>query len=375
MWERIKRILIKEFLQINRDPRMKAVIFVMPVIQSLVFGYAVTTDLRHVPVAVYDTDRTPASRTMVEQFTGSGYFDVVDVIWTDETARDLVDRGDVKMVIRIRKGFGANIASGRPAPLQLIVDGSDSNTAAVILNYSNRIVSKEDVRLLVSRLERQGYRGPPAAVSLRSRAWFNSNLESRNFYIPGVVALLVTLVTLLLTSMAVVREKEIGTIEQIIVTPIRKGEFIIGKSVPFALIAFIDVFFVTLVATLWFHVPIRGSILLLLAATALFLMSTIGIGLLISTVSSTQQQAMMGTFFFFMPALLLSGFMFPIANMPEPIQWLTYLNPIRYFLVIVRGIFLKGTGVAVLWPQMAALGLLGVTMLTIASSRFRKTLA
>jgi ABC-2 type transport system permease protein len=215
----------------------------------------------------------------------------------------------------------------------------------------------------------------PGQVTLQTRAWFNENLESRNFYVPGVVAMIVTLVTLLLTSMAVVREKEIGTMEQIMVTPITPVEFILGKTLPFALFSFVDVIIITLVGVLWFRVPIRGSLLVLFLATALYLMTTLGVGLVVSTVSQTQQQAMMTTFFFFMPAILLSGFMFPIANIPVVVQWLTYLNPFRYFLVIIRGIFLKGVGPSVLWPQMVALAVMGPITLWLASRRFRKTLA
>ncbi len=213
-----------------------------------------------------------------------------------------------------------------------------------------------------------------AGILVEPRAWFNENLESRNFYVPGVIAILVMLITLMLTSMAVVREKEIGTIEQIMVTPITPLEFILGKSVPFALIGFVDVLLITAVAVFWFQAPIRGNILLLFGATGLYLMTTLGIGLLISAVSLTQQQAMMSTFFFYFPAVLLSGFMFPIANMPVVVQWATYLNPLRYFLVIVRGIFLKGIGVSILWPQMAALAIMGVAVLWFTSRRFRKTL-
>ena len=210
---------------------------------------------------------------------------------------------------------------------------------------------------------------------MESRAWFNENLESRNFYVPGVIALLVMVITLLLTSMAVVREKEIGTMEQIMVTPITSKEFILGKTAPFALISFIDVLLITLVGVYWFDVPIRGNLLLLLLATGLYLMTTLGMGLFISTVSRTQQQAMMSAFFFQFPATLLSGFVFPIANMPEVVQWLTYFNPLRYFLIIILGIFLKGVGVTILWPHLLVLGVMGSIILWSASRRFKKTMS
>ena len=230
--------------------------------------------------------------------------------------------------------------------------------------------------MLDARLARiRGAAPLPGGVQLQTRAWFNENLESRNFYVPGVIATLVMLITLLLTSMAVVREKEIGTMEQIMVTPITPLEFILGKTIPFALVAFADVIVIMTLGVFWFGVPIRGSLVLLFVASVLFIFTALGIGLLISTVSQTQQQAMMTTFFFYMPALLLSGFMFPIANMPPVVQWLTYLNPLRYFLVIVRGVFLKGVGPVILWPQMAALAVMGAATLALAARRFRKTLA
>jgi ABC-2 type transport system permease protein len=245
-----------------------------------------------------------------------------------------------------------------------------------VLGYTTKIAGAYGERLLVKRIERQtGLRPGAAPVSLVTRAWFNPNLESRNFFVPGVIALLVMVISILLSSMAVVREKEIGTIEQIMVTPIGRLEFILGKTIPFALIGFVDVILISVIAVFWFDIPIMGNPFLLLFSTGLYLMSTLGVGLFISTVSRTQQQAMMTAFFFMQPAILLSGFIYPIANMPVVIQWLTYLNPLRYFLVIIRGVFLKGVGFDVLWPQMAALFVLGGALLLTASSRFRKTLS
>jgi ABC-2 type transport system permease protein len=376
MRERLKQMLVKEFIQALRDPRMRAVLFVMPVVQLIVFGYAVTTDVKRVPTAVYDLDRSVASRELVSRFAGSKYFAVVEYLTTESEARQALDHGRVSVVLRVNAGFENDLRAGRTAQLQVLLDGSDSNTAAIVAGYAARIAAQYSENLLVARLER--LRGPVAAspgVTLETRAWFNENLESIYFYVPGVVAILVTIITLLLTSMAVVREKEIGTMEQIMVTPITPLEFILGKTIPFALISFADVILVTSIGVLWFGVPVRGNPPLLLFCTALYLMTTLGVGLVISTFSNTQQQAMMGTFFFYMPAMLLSGFMFPIANMPTVVQWLTYLNPMRYFLVIIRGIFLKGVGVAILWPQMLALLIIGAITLGLASRRFRKTLA
>ncbi len=376
MWERIWRMLVKEFIQTFREPRMRGVVFVMPLVQTLVFGYAVTTDVRHIRTAVYDLDGSVESRELVSRFAASGYFTIVEHIGRERRVEELLDRGVTQAVLRVETGFGRTIRSGRTSPLQVIVDGTDSNTAGIVLAYASSISAAYSRQVVVTRAARgaQEWRAP-AALDVRSRAWFNESLESRNFYVPGVIAIVVMLITLMLTSMAVVREQEIGTMEQIIVTPIRPVEFILGKTLPFAAIALADVVLVAAIGVLWFEVPIRGSVPLLFFGTALYLLTTLGIGLIVSTVSRTQQQAMMGTFFFYLPAVLLSGFMFPIANMPEVVQWLTYLNPLRYFLVIVRGIFLKGVGMDVLWPQLASLAVMGVATLAIASRRFHKTLA
>jgi ABC-2 type transport system permease protein len=375
MLGRLKQILIKEFIQIFRDPRTRGVVFIMPIFQMLIFGYAVTTDVKHVATAVYDLDNSVASRELVARFVHSGYFDIEIFVGHESQIQSLIDHGRVQALIGLNKGFEKNLKAGRTALIQLIVDGTDSNTAAIVLNYSGRIVAQYSQDILIQRFLRlYGSNQTLSQVDLESRAWFNENLESRNFYVPGVIALLVMLITLLLTSMAVVREKEIGTMEQIMVTPITPKEFILGKTLPFALISLIDVILITLVGVYWFEVPIRGSLGLLLLATCLYLMTTLGMGLFISTVSRTQQQAMMSAFFFQFPAVLLSGFVFPIANMPEVVQWLTYLNPLRYFLIIIRGIFLKGVGLAILWPPMAALALIGSLVLWLASKRFRKTM-
>ncbi len=376
MVERIQPMLIKEFIQTFRDPKMMGIIFMMPIVQVLIFGYAVTTDVRHVKTAIHDLDNSVVSRELISRFEKSGYFEIVEYVENDGRATEMIDRDEVKAVLRINKGFGDSLRAGRTAELQVIVDGTDSNTAGIVLDYSSKISLRFSQKVLMTRFTRiRGMAQEPGHVTLETRAWFNENLESRNFYVPGVIAIIVMLITLMLTSMAVVREKEIGTMEQIMVSPIRPFEFILGKTVPFALIGYADVVLITVIGVFWFEVPIRGSLPLLFGATSLYLMTTLGVGLLISTVSSTQQQAMMSTFFFYFPAVLLSGFMFPISNMPTIVQWFTYLNPLRYFLVIIRGVFLKGVGLEILWPQMAALAIMGVAILWMASSRFRKTLA
>jgi len=375
MLERLRHMVIKEFIQVFRDPRMRTVIFIIPCVQTIVIGYAVTLDVRDVRTAVYDLDNSLDSRELLSRFLGSGYFRAVAYVDSDEQARRLIDRGIARAVLRINPGFSEDLRGGRTAQLQVLVDGTDSNTAGIVLSYANRIAAAFSEQVVVQRLNRlTGTRREPNLVEVRARAWFNHNLESRNYFVPGVIAVVVSVVTLLLTSMAVVREKEIGTMEQILVTPITPLEFVLGKTIPFVIIAYADVFAVTLVGTLWFQVPIRGNLLLLLAATGLYLLTMLGVGLFISTISHTQQQAMMSTFFFFFPVMLLSGFAFPIANMPKVVQWLTTVNPLAYFLVIVRGVFLKGVGAGVLWRELLALGTMGVTTLWLVSRRFRKTL-
>lgn len=375
MFERLKSMLIKEFIQVFRDPKMRFIIFVFPVFQTVVFGYAVNTDVQNVKTAIYDLDNTPESREISALFAGSGYFQVVEYVDSDRRMEYLINHGTVKAVIRMNREFGAKLHAGRTAPLQLILDGTDSNTAGIVLSYAAKIAATHNERIRLEQASRTfGPSFEVGGITMESRAWFNDNLESRNFYVPAVIANIVFIITMLLSSMAVVREKEIGTMEQIIVTPIRRGEFILGKTVPFILIGFIDVALITLVAAFWFDVPIRGSIALLFGATALFLMSSLGFGLMISTISRTQQQAMMSAFFFIFPAMLLSGFAFPIENMPQTVQLLTFLNPLRYYLVIIRGIFLKGVGIAVLWHQFLALFILGAAILQVAIARFRKAL-
>lgn len=376
MWERLRSMLIKEFYQVLRDRKMRGIIFVMPLVQVMVFGYAVTTDVRDVPTAVEDFDRSVASRELLSRFSASGYFHFVAHTRDVSMANHLLDKGSVGAILRIDQGFGEDLRAGRTAKLQVIADGTDSNTAGIVLDYTGRIAGKFSEKVLLTRFSRLRGEGLlPGRVELATRAWFNENLESRNFYVPGVIAIIVMLITLMLTSMAIVREKEIGTIEQLLVSPITPTEFILGKTLPFALIGYADVLLVAALGVFWFEVPIRGSLLMLLVGTTFYLMTTLGIGLFISTVSRTQQQAMMSVFFFYFPAVLLSGFMFPIANMPPLVQYLTYANPLRYFLVILRGIFLKGAGPATLWPQMAALLVMGLVTLFFTTRRFRKTMA
>lgn len=384
MWERTREILKKEFRQALRDPRMRLVLFLSPLLQLMIFGYAANLDVDNSPIAWLDGDNSPSSRELRAAFAGSRYFTITAALSSGEQARDLLDRGRVLAVVHVLSGFGEDILRGKRTSVQVLIDGTNSNTASIVSSHAGRLIagyaSEVSRRRLGARLVgRTMAAGGPVnldlpIVELRSRVWFNEDLRSRNYFVPGVVVSIIALVTLMLTAMAIVREKEIGTMEQLMVTPIRPIELVLGKTIPFALIGLLDVALVTSVALLVFRVPFRGSGLLLAGGAVLFLLSTLGVGLLISTVSQTQQQAVMSSFFFFAPAFMLGGFAFPIRNMPLPAQYLTYLNPFRYFLEIVRGIFLKGAGVSVLWPQMAALLVLGVTILAVSALRFHKRL-
>ncbi len=362
--ERVFGVLAKEFRQIFRDPRMARVIFVAPIIQLVAFGYAVSTDLDRTPTFVVDHDNTKESRELVSALTAPGYFEVVG---RSEDPRDLVralDHGDAVLGIEIPRGYSEAWLGNRGAQIQVLLDGTNSNTAGVAQAYVTRIIEGRAVERAMA--------GLPPPVDLRERAWYNPELASRNYNVPAVVGTLIMLVCLLLTSLAVVREREIGTLEQLKVSPLTAGELIVGKTVPFGIIGMGDLVLVTTVAVLWFGIPLRGSLLLLFLASLLYVMAGLGIGLLISTVSRTQQEAFMATFLVFMPALLLSGFMFPVSSMPEVFQDLTVLNPVRHYLEIVRAIFLKGTGIEFLWRQLAALLALAVSLLTLATLRFRR---
>jgi ABC-2 type transport system permease protein len=368
-FERIKQMVLKEFIQIFRDKRMKAIVFVIPLLQTMVFGYAVTMDVNHIPTAVYDVDRSYESRELVRRLTASGYFDVLYHPGSPDEIRDLLDRSKITFALQIDRGFSADLKRRIPASVQVLVDGTDSNTGIVALDYANRIILRYQHDLSATRQAAQSVR-----IELRQRAWYNPELKSKNYNVPGVIAMVIMLTSLLLTSMAVVREREIGTMEQLMVTPLRPAELILGKTIPFAIIAFFDMVLVTVFGVLVFDIPINGSLALLPLSTAIYLLSILGVGLVISTVAKTQQQALMSTFLFYMPAVLLSGFMFPIENMPEVFQYLTYLNPLRYFLIIIRGLFLKGNGVSILWPQMIALLVIGVAVISYSALRFRKRL-
>ena len=376
---RVRFLVWKELIELRQDPRLFGIVVLAPILQLFLLGYAATTDVRNVPVVVADADRSPGSRELIDRFDASPSFTVVGIVTGVDEVDPYLERQVAWIALEIPPGYGAAIGAGRPQTVQLLADGSDANSAGVALGYAGNLIATYAQELAGRQLAAAGApvgTGGEGAITPEVRVWFNPRLESRDFMIPGVIALLLLVVTTNLSSMGIVREKELGTLEQLNVTPLRRWELILGKLLPYALIGIVDVALVLAVAVWWFQVPMRGSPLLLLAMTLVYLMSTLGLGLFVSTISSTQQQAMMTTtFFFLMPMVLLSGFVFPIENMPEAIQPLTYLLPLRYFLVILRSIFLKGVGLETFWPQALALTLWGLGMLALAIARSSKRAA
>ena len=368
----LKHIIRKEFQQIRRDRRMLPIIFIAPMLQLVLLGYAASFDVKNIQTVICDNDRTPESRDYVTSFFSGEYFEHVAELADCGEADSYLDRGEADVAVVVPAGFGKAMRAGDNAGVQAIVNGSDTNSAGVGLNYVAQINNRYAGDILVERIARLGNMRL-AFIELEDRVWYNPELRSRNYMVPAILALLLMIMTMMLTAMAVVREKEIGTMEQLVVTPVRKHQIIIGKLFPFAIIGLIDVALVTAVAVFWFQVPFKGSFLLLYVLSVPFLLNTLGLGLLVSTISNTQQQAMMTIMFFvMMPFIYFSGFAFPIENMPEIAQYLTYGVPLRYFLEIVRGIFLKGVGLESLWDEAAILTAMGVGILALAIARFRK---
>jgi len=376
MFGRLKQMLIKELIQVVRDKRTRLILIVPPILQMLVFGYAANFDIRNVSTAIVDLDHSQQSRELVSRFTSSPYFNVERQLSDAQDAHELIESGSTTLVLEIDAGFAQKLGKGETAPLQLIVDATNSNTALLASAYVSQVALRFEQQMQQDRI----YRIAPQvieqlpAIQLQQRPWYNPDLSSRWFFVPGVIGSLTTLLVITLTSFAIVREREIGTLEQIMVTPIRPVEFILGKTLPFFLIGLFDALLIGIVGTFWFHIPFRGHISVLLIGAVLFLICMLGVALLISTVSSTQQQAMVTSFFVIMPFITFSGFAFPISAMPQWMQNLSYAIPLRYFLVVLRGTYLKGVGMDVLWPQMGAMAGIGLTLLTIAVLRFRKAL-
>lgn len=370
-WLRIRELVRKEFIQLFRDKKNRPILVIAPLVQLLVFGYVVTTDIRNISVGFLDQSRTRESRMLMDAFNANTTFDIVYVTDKPADLETKLLKRKIDLAVKVNPDFSERIRKGETASIQILADGSMSNMASVRIAYTSLVLDGLNQTLIK---ELYPFRMDYGKIDGRVRTWYNPNLYSQNFFVPGIVAFLIMILTLLFTSMAIIKEKEAGTMEQLIVTPVKPFELILGKTIPYIIIALAQMVAVTVFAIFWFNIPLAGSIALLAFATCLFLLSTLGIGLFISTISSTQQQAMMTTFFFILPFFMLSGFVFPIANMPEVVQWLSYLNPLRFFLVVIRGVFLKGVGLSVLWPQLVALAIVGFIVFTGAVSRFRKRL-
>jgi ABC-2 type transport system permease protein len=376
---RTRFLIWKELIELRRDPRLFSIVIIAPILQLFMLAYAATTDVRNVPVVVADADRSSASRELITRFSASPSFKLTAVVSSATDVDRYLERGDAWLAVAIPAGYDEAIAAHRPATVQIIADGSDSNSAGLSLGYATNLIASYGQELSARRMLEGASltsTAPVGSLEPRVRVWFNPQLQSRDFMIPGIVALLLLIITTNLSAMGIVRERELGTLEQLNVTPLRRTELIVGKLVPYGLVGLIDVVLVLSVAVFWFRVPLHGSVVLLFGMTLVYLLTTLGLGLFVSTISSTQQQAMMtSVFFFLLPMGLLSCFVFPIENMPAVIQPFTYLIPLRYFLVILRAIFMKGVGLETWWPQALALLGWGLTILLLAIARSTKRAA
>lgn len=364
----------KEFLQFKRDPKMFAMILVAPIIQLIFLGYAANFDVNVVHTAVYDMDKTEASRKYIESFESTGYYSFDYYVDNYDQLTKHIDNAEVIMGLVIPRGFEEKINRRETVQVQAIFDGSDGNTASIAAGYLQGITQKYSKKIVTEIRNKIGMQViPVGSVQPETRVWYNPELKTRNFMVPGIVALLLMIITLILTSLAIVKEKEIGTLEQLIVTPIKPIQMIIGKLIPFTLLGFAAVILVITAMNLIFGIAVKGSVTFLLISSFVFILSTLGLGLFVSTISKTQQQAMMlAIFLIMMPMVFLSGFAFPIENMPQIIQAITYIIPLRYFMTIIRGIILKGIGFTDLWIQLAAMFGLGVFILGLSVQRFQK---
>jgi ABC-2 type transport system permease protein len=370
-WLRIRELVRKEFIQLFRDKKNRPLLIIAPFVQLLVFGYVLSTDVRDVRVGVIDQARTRESRLLMDAMNANRTFRIIHHTNHPKELEEILLSRKVDLALKIGPEFTERIRSGDSAPVQILADGSMSNMASMRIAYTSLVLNRFNQRMIEELYNQKLDYGK---IDARIRTWYNPNLYSRNFFVPGIVAMLLMILSLLLTSMAIIREKEAGTIEQLIVTPLRPIELILGKTIPYIIITQTLMIIVITFAIIWFSLPFKGNFLLLVGAACLFLLSMLGVGLFISTISATQQQAMMTTFFFILPFFMFSGFVFPIASMPPVIQWLAYLNPLRYFLVIIRGVFLKGVGMEILWPQFIAMMVLGLIVFISAVKRFRKRL-
>ncbi|MBI4208487.1 MAG: ABC transporter permease [Deltaproteobacteria bacterium] len=368
IWFQMFRLVKKELIQLLRDKKLWPPLMLAPVLQMLLLGYAATLDVEHVPMAVWDRDRSAISRSVVEQWVATNLFDVQGYIDSREELERLILRGEIKVGLMIPPNFGQEVVSGGFAPLQLVVDGSESNSALIATNYASILTND----FAVEHLPASSSATPAAVVEIRPRVWYNPALKSRNYMVPGVIVNVLMVSTIMLTALTIVKEKELGTMEQLIVTPLRRTAFILGKLIPFIGLGFLNMTAVLIVGIEGFGVPVRGEIGLLYALTGVFLLTTLSIGLFISTLVQNQQQAMNTAFFVVFPMIILSGFLFPTANMPKFFQWVSLLNPVRYFVEIIRGIILKGNGWEILWPQALVLALFGVVLIVFSTTRIHR---
>lgn len=376
MLTRIRIILWKEFVQIRRDARTLAVVVLLPVMMVALYGYAINMDVKHLRLGVYDQDRTHASRDLIGAFSHSEYFDLTDSVDSYPALRDALDRGTVKAALVIPLGYARDVAARRTVPVQILIDGSDSTSASTAMGYARAMVQQHGAELVAAALRESGVpAGDGVPIDSRLRFWYNPELRSTDYIVPGLIAVILTQLAVLLTSITVARERERGTIEPLIVSPVTPVELMVGKMIPYVIIAFGDVLLIIAAARLLFHVPLVGSAALLLALTAVFLVAVLGIGLLVSVISPNQQSAMMTAVMTTqLPASLLSGFFFPVSAMPKPVQWISYLVPARHFLVIVRAIFLKGAGLDLLWQPALFLVVYAALMIWLSARQFKKSM-
>ncbi|MFB0564186.1 MAG: ABC transporter permease [Candidatus Aminicenantaceae bacterium] len=364
----VSHIIRKEFIQTFRDKRMLMPIFVAPVIQLILFGYAVTTDIKNISLAVLDFDRTHESRHLASLLSQSRYFNLDYHADSYKEIETLMKKGKIKLALIIPDKFEGRLKNMKPTSLQVIIDGTDANSATIIMSYVFKLTAEFSGKILSEVIERK----PSGIPILQPRVWYNPALKSSVYMVPGVICLILLLTTLVLTSMAITKEREVGTLEQLVVSPIKPWELILGKTIPFIIIGFCDVVLIILAGRIIFDLPTRGSLIFLFSVCFIFILTTLSFGLFISTISRTQQQAMMTAFFFIIPAMLLSGIFSSIESMPKIVQYITYLNPLKYFAKAVRGILLKGNDFSILWPQVLALGIFGALAITFSSLRFRK---
>jgi ABC-2 type transport system permease protein len=372
---RLTSLIRKEFIQILRDPRTLILVLVMPVMQLFLLGYAATNDVRNVPLGVYNQDPGPEARSLLDAYRAADYFSLAYEVNSERALRDLIDSGKARAGLVIPPDYGERLQGNEQAEVAFILDGSDPTVAATALAAAQTIGQQQATKVLANRLGRRGQASaisPP--IDVRTQVWYNPDLVSAYFMIPGVIAMILFTITTILTATAIVRERERGTIEQLIVTPIRSWELVVGKLLPYVILAFMNTVEILLFGALWFKVPIRGNLLLLGLLSGLFLVSSLGIGLLISTIANTQQEAMLSVMMTLLPSIFLSGFFFPLEAMPRVMQWLSYLMPLRYYLVIIRSLLLKGVGADMLKGDILALAIFGTTIMTAAALRFRKRL-